>query len=132
MTTHHNNTQGFAVLLSVLILAAVGVAIATSLLYLSVGTSQTALATQESAESNALANACAEEALQKLVTSSAFTGTGALTLGQGTCSYTVAVSGTNDSIKSIGTVGITVRKAEIIIAIPQLTISSWQEVSDFY
>jgi hypothetical protein len=124
--------KGFAVLLSVLVLAAAGVALCVSLLYLSINAAQTAGTFQESMQANGLANACAEVALQKLVTTSSFTGTGSLTLGQGTCTYTVATgSGSTDSIKSTGTVGMTVRKVQITIAIPQLTVSLWQEVGDF-
>lgn len=124
--------KGFAVLLSILILAAVGVAVSVSLLYLSINAAQTAISVQESQEANALANTCAEIALQKLVTASSFTGTGSLTLGQGSCTYTVAtITSPNDSIKSTGTVGTTVRRVQITIAIPQLAISLWQELGTF-
>ena len=123
--------RGFAVLLSVLVLAAVGVALSTTLLYLSIGGTQTSLAISESQEANGLANACAESALEKLAVSSSYIGTASLTLGAGTCMYTVIGNGSSDSIDSTGTVGSTIRKVEIKIAIPQLTVSSWQELGDF-
>jgi len=129
-----NMTQkrGFAVIISILIFAAIGIAISTSLLFLSASAAQTTIALQESAEANNLANACAEIALQKLVTSSAFVGTATTTLAQGTCNYNVAAFGVSaDKIKSTGIVGTTVRKVQITIAIPQLVIFSWQEVGDF-
>lgn len=125
--------NGFAVIFSLLILAAVGVVISTSLLYMSVANTQTAVALQSSYQASDLANACAETALQKLVTSSAFVGTGSLTLGQGTCSYTIAANGASaDKVTASGTVGTVVRKVEISIAVPQLVIFSWQEVGNFY
>ncbi|HEV7449315.1 MAG TPA: hypothetical protein VGP13_02120 [Candidatus Paceibacterota bacterium] len=124
--------KGFAVIISVLIFAAIGTVISTSLLFLSVSAAQTAIAMQESSEANNLANACAEIALQKLVTSSAFVGTATTTLAQGTCNYGVAAAGAAaDKIKAVGTVGTTVRRVQISIAIPQLVIFSWTEVGDF-
>jgi hypothetical protein len=129
---HMIQKRGFAVIISILIFAAIGIAISTSLLFLSASAAQTTIAMQESAEANNLANACTEIALQKLVISSIFVGTATTTLGAGTCNYNVLTFGTSaDKIRSIGTVGTTVRKVQITIAVPQLVIFSWQEVGDF-
>jgi hypothetical protein len=123
--------RGFAVLLSVLILAAVGMALSTALLYLTIGGTETSLALSESQEANGLANTCAESALEKLAASASYTGTASLTVGAGTCTAVVISNGSSDSIDSTGTVGSTIRKVEIKIGIPQLTVSSWQELGDF-
>lgn len=125
--------NGFITLLSVLVVGAVGVAITLSLLLLGVGNSRTGFAIEQSNQAKALANACAEEALQQIRDSTPFTGSGSLTLGQGTCAYTVtSQGGQNRTITASGTVGTIVRKAKIIInkINPTITLTSWQEVSD--
>jgi hypothetical protein len=124
---------GYITLISVLVVGAVGVAIALSLILLGVGSSRTSFAVEQSNQAKALANACAEEALQQIRDSTPFTGSGNLTLGQGTCSYTVtSQGGSNRTVTASGTVGTIVRKVTVVInAInPLITPTSWQEVSD--
>lgn len=125
---------GYVTLLSVLVLGAVGVAIAVSLLLLGLGSSRTSFALEQSNQAKALANACAEEALQQIRDATPFTGTGNLALGQGTCSYTVTSQGAqNRTIIASGTIGTIVRKVKIIInnISPVIQVISWQEVADF-
>lgn len=125
---------GFITLISVLVVSAVGVAITLSLILLGVGSSRTSFAGEQSYQAKALANACGEEALQQIKDSNPFTGTGSLTLGQGTCSYTVtSQGGQNRTIIATGTVGTILRKVKIIInnISPSITVTSWQELSDF-
>lgn len=126
--------KGFITLLSILIVGAVGVAIALSLLLLGIGSSRSSFAIEQSDQAKGLANACADEALQQIRDSTPFTGTGSLTFGQGTCSYTVtSQGGQNRTIASSGTVGTIVRKVKVIInkINPQITATSWQEVDNF-
>lgn len=125
--------RGFITLISVLVVGAVGVAIAFSLLLLGVGNARTSFAIEQSNQAKVLANACAEEALQQIRDSTPFTGSGNLTLGQGTCTYTVtSQSGQNRTITSSGTVGTIIRKVKIIIdkINPAIQAVSWQEVAD--
>lgn len=126
--------KGYVTLLSVLILGAIGTAIAVSLLLLGVSSSRTSFALEQSNQAKALVNTCAEEALQQIRDSTPFTGTGNLTLGQGTCSYTVtSQGGHNRTITSSGTVGTILRKVKILIDTinPSINVTSWQEVADF-
>lgn len=126
--------QGFITLLSILIVGAVGVAIALSLLLLGIGSSRSSFAIEQSDQAKGLANACADEALQQIRDSTPFTGTGNLTFGQGTCTYTVtSQGGQNRTVTASGTVGTIVRKVKVIISTinPQITVTSWQEVNDF-
>lgn len=130
------NTQqsGYITLVSVLVVGAVGMAIAVSLILLGLGSSRTSFALEQSNQAKALTNACAEEALQQVRDSTSFTGTDNLTLGQGTCTYTVTHNGgQNRTIISSGTVGTIIRKVEVIIDTinPQINITSWQEVGNF-
>ena len=131
---YNKSSAGFVTLLSVLVVAAVGVAIATSLLLLGVGSFRTSFAYTQSNQAKGLASACAEEALQQIRDATSFTGSGNLSLGQGTCSYTVtSQGGQNRTITASGTVGTIIRKTKVIInkITPLITVISWQEVSDF-
>ncbi len=128
------NKKGYVALITVLITGAIGVAIATSLLLLGLGSSRTSFALEQSNQAKALANACSEEALQQIRDSTPFTGTGSLTLGQGTCGYTVVNDGgENRTVTASGTVGTVVRKIKIIVNTinPAINLTSWQEVADF-
>jgi len=131
--------RGYVTLLSVLVLGAVGVSVAVSVVLLGVGASRTSFANEQSMQARALASACGEEALQQIRNSTSFSGSNSLTLGQGGCSYTVTNTGgtnrtirTNRTITSTGTVGSIVRKASLAIDAvnPQINVVSWQEVSD--
>ncbi|MDP2656076.1 MAG: hypothetical protein Q8P11_00740 [bacterium] len=127
----YNNKNGFITLISVLVVGAVGVAIAVSLLLLGLGSSRTSFALEQSDQAKALNNACAEEALQQIADSTAYTGSGNLALGHGSCIYTVtSQGGGNRTVTTSGTVGTIVRKSTIIITAvnPSITITSWQEV----
>ena len=126
--------KGFITLVTVLVVGVVGLSIATSVILLGVGISKTGIAVQASHQARALAVACGEEALQQIRNSTDFSGSGNLSLGQGSCSYTVAVgSGEARTITATGTVSTVVRKVNIIISQinPTITVSSWQEVGDF-
>ena len=129
---YSSRQNGYITLLSILVVGAVGVAITTSVLLLGLGSSRTSFANEQSNQAKALANACAEEALQQIRDSTPFTGSGSITLGQGTCTYVVtSQGGQNRTITTSGTVGTIVRKITIIISkiSPTITVTSWQEVS---
>ena len=130
---YNQQHKGFITLISVLVVGAVGVAIATSLILLGLGSSRTSFAIEQSNQAKGIANACAEEALQQIRDSTPFTGSGNLTLGQGICAYTVTnQGGQNRTITSSGTVGAIIRKVKIIIdkINPTIQVISWQEVAD--
>lgn len=117
-----------------LVVAAIGVAIAVSVILLGLGVSRTSFALVQSYQARALADACAEEALERIVESVPFTGSGSLTLGQGTCTYTVINTGSqNRTATSSATVGTITRKVKITIdkVNPTIHTTSWQEVADF-
>lgn len=125
-------TDGYVALLSVLITGAACVAIATGLLMFGTDTQRAALVTQQSYQAQNLAATCGEEALQIIHDDTAFTGSGNLTVGQGTCTYTVNnTGGSNRTIVTTGTVNGIVRKLNIYATIgaSSISITSWQEVS---
>ncbi|OHB18456.1 MAG: hypothetical protein A2666_05225 [Parcubacteria group bacterium RIFCSPHIGHO2_01_FULL_47_10b] len=125
---------GYITLISVLVVGAVGVAIVISLLQLGLGTSRTSFTFRQSSQARALAHACAEEALQQIHDNTAFTGSGNLTLGQGSCDYTVTSQGAGSrTINASGLAGTVVRKEQVVIndISPLIQVVTWQEVSDF-
>jgi hypothetical protein len=122
--------SGYIALLSVIIIGIIGVSVGVSLVLLGLGSSRDSFALQQSNQAKALANACAEEGLQKIRESTSFTGSGGLSLDSGTCSYTVASQGgSNRTVVVSGTVGTIVRKASITVTQinPTITVSSWLE-----
>lgn len=126
--------SGYITLLSTLFLIAIGGVVAGSIILLGLGFSKTSFALYQSNEAKALANACAEEALQKIQESTPFSGSATITLGDGTCTYTVTkLTGSNRTITTSGTVGTIIRKVSISIdqLSPNINITSWQEVADF-
>lgn len=130
------NQKGYITLLSTLFLVAIGGVVASSLILLGLGFSKTSFALDQSNQAKALANACAEEALQKIRDSTSFSGTNTILLGQGSCTYTVTSSGVQTRVVTAQSlVGSMVRKVKIRMTInPQnlkFNIASWQEVADF-
>lgn len=126
--------KGYITLLMVIIVGAIGVTTGVSLLLLGVGSSQMSLTIDKSNQAKALANACAESALNQIRSSPAFSGSASLTFGQGNCSYTVTnLGGENRLINASGTVDEVVRKIKINLnkITPKINLTSWQEVSDF-
>lgn len=125
------NKNGFILLITVLVIGAVATAIAVGLLNLGSGATTSSIYLEQSFQAKALADACAEEGLQQIRDSTPYTGTGSLTLGQGTCSYTVSnTGGSNRTVNATGTVGIVVRKVIVTTSAinPYIVISSWQEI----
>ncbi len=126
--------KGYIALITVLVIGAVGLTVTTSVILLGLGSSRTSFTIEQSNQAKALANACAEEALQKIVDSIPFEGTGDLSLDQGTCTYTVTkLTGQNRTITASGAVGTIIRKVNIVLdkITPNVNITSWQEVADF-
>lgn len=126
--------NGFVALISVIIVGAVAVSVATSLLLLGIGSSKTSFSLEQSNQAKALANGCAEQALEIIRENPSYSGIGGLTLSQGTCSYAVIDSGgQNRIINAIGVVGSITRKVKISVnrITPVINTALWQEVADF-
>lgn len=131
MVRRHTQS-GYIALLTVLIVGAIATTTATILLVTSADSQRSALVTQQSKQARALVVACGEEALQTIHDNTAYTGTDALSLGIGNCSYTVTSTGVNTrSVAVTATVGNISRKALInaTIEVSNISITSWQETS---
>lgn len=140
MEQHHfdhnkkGTPQGYIALISILIVGAVGVSIGFSVVLLGLGFSKSSFTLDQSGGAKALVNACAEDALQEIRDFTLYAGTDSLSLGEGSCSFTVIkTGGQNREIEVSGTVGAVTRRAKVVIdAInPQISITSWQELADF-
>lgn len=126
--------EGYIALISVLLIASIGAAIMISVIASGITASKTDFVLQQSGSARALASSCAEEALQKILETGSTTGSGNLTIASGTCLYTTtSVNGQNITIQSTGVLGTITSKIRVIIATtsPGITLSSWEEVSDF-
>lgn len=122
--------EGYITLVSVLVVGAVGVSVAVSLLLLGLSVSRTSFVEGQFRQARLLADSCAEEALEQIRDATSFSGSGTLSLGNGTCAYTVTSgSGSNRTITVSGTVGSIVRHVSISVdAInPFIHVASWQE-----
>lgn len=132
---HHANGShparaGYVTLLAVLIMGAASLIIGVTLLIGGVDSQRSALAAQQSAQARGLADACAEEALQRIHENTSFTGSDGLTEGQGACTFTVADAGGGArTVTAAGTVENVVRKIEVhaTIGVSSISIISWQE-----
>ncbi|HXH27392.1 MAG TPA: hypothetical protein VNG90_05845 [Candidatus Acidoferrum sp.] len=122
---------GYIALLTVLVVGAASLAIGTTLLLTGSDAERESLVEQQSVDARSLASACGEDGLQQIHDSSAYTGTNNLTLGTGTCTYTVTnTGGQTRTVDASGTVGLVVRKIKIYVTIgsSSISITSWQDV----
>jgi hypothetical protein len=124
---------GFTTLIAIILLGAVGTAIACSLLIFSSSASRTVATEQRSSEARSAVNTCAELALEKIVGNNTFTGAVTETIPHGTCGYVIQnTGGTTRLIAASSTVHGVVRKVSVSVSVikPVLKINSWQEVAD--
>jgi len=123
-----NRNGGYITLMLVLIIGALGLGIAISLILRGIGISQSSLTEERSALSIAYAESCAENALGTIRGFTPFTGTGTQTFSNGTCSYLVTSSGgENRTIVASSTVQDIFRTLSISVTQinPTIVISGW-------
>ncbi len=127
--------NGYIALISVLIISAIVVLIATSASLISIGESDMALQENQARESFYLADFCAEYALMKLESVLNYSGNKTVTLGQNSCNI-LSIEGSgnyNRVVKVQSTFSGQTRKVKVQISqiSPTMQITSWQGVSDF-
>jgi hypothetical protein len=126
------NESGYIALLAVLIVGAAALAIGIVLLTTSIDSQRNALVTQQSKQARSLAVACGQEALQAIHDNTAYTGTNNVSLGQGSCSYTVANTGGSNRTITVSAVVNSINRKILIYATigsSNISVTSWQEVS---
>lgn len=122
--------QGFAAVLSVIILSAVVLAVLAISSNLTVNLSRMSGADFKGLNARSLASACAEVALQAIFDNTSFTGSNNLSIGSGACQYTVSnTGGTTRQIIAEGSFQNATRRLTVNISgfTPSITISGWQE-----
>lgn len=123
--------SGYITLISTLVVGAVGLSIVTAVILLGLGSSRSSFAIQQSVQAKSLANACAEEGLEKIRESTSFSGTGNLSYTTGNCTYTVSsTGGQGRNILAQGNSGDSIRKVQVTIdsITPLINLTSWQEI----
>ena len=124
------DNRGVIALMAMVIVAAIGVVVITGLLMRGTGETHTALVSAHAAAARALAEACAERALNQLRLSPSYAGGESLTLPSGSCQVVnVLGSGTtNRAIQTSATVSSTVQKLVVVVSStqPRLEIASWK------
>jgi hypothetical protein len=125
------DNRGFAALTGVLIFGGFCITIATSMVFSATRSMQSSLALRQSYEAKAIAEACAEVALQAVHDDTSYTGSGGISLGMGSCTYVVSDSGGDMRAVSVtATVDRVVRAltVETDQLSPAIQISSWSEM----
>jgi hypothetical protein len=130
-----NNQKGYIALISVIIISALVILIASSANLLSIGESDMGLQENQAWEAFYLATACAEDSLMKLKDNLNYEGNETLTFDNGSCTIE-PLKGTgkkNRIIRISGTAFNQTRKIEIEISSikPDMEIKYWQQVADF-
>lgn len=127
--------SGYIALISVLLVGAIGLAIALSLLWLGVSNAKYAQANNYADQAKAMADYCVEMALLNVHTNLNYYGGDTITnLGDSCVIVTVSGKGNRGrTIQAIGTSGTVTRKVQVEIerVRPQIKLISWQEVADF-
>jgi len=127
--------KGFVTLMSVLIIGVVGTAIAVFLILMGTDAYRTSFDLEQSFQAKALADACAEKALDAIRQDINYTGSETVSFDKGNCEILAIINpGTQSpTVRSKGTVGSAIRKAQISTQqiTPQIKIQSWGEVADF-
>lgn len=126
--------NGYVALLSVILIAAIGVGIMVSVIASGVNATKTDFSLQQLGNVRSLASSCAEEALQKILETGTTSSQSNLTIASGTCSYVIIPTGGGAlTINAAGFLGTVTSKIKVLVAstTPSITLSSWEEVADF-
>ncbi|MEA3357728.1 MAG: hypothetical protein U9Q67_04830 [Patescibacteria group bacterium] len=130
-----NKNRGYATLTSVIVVGAIGLAIAVSMLALSINSHRASHTVEKSTQAKALANGCAEYTINQLKISTDYSGNETLNFTTGSCEIlpVQGSGGSNRTIQTTGNVDDVVRKIQVVVlqVNPTTEISSWKEVGDF-
>jgi Na+-translocating ferredoxin:NAD+ oxidoreductase RnfG subunit len=132
--TNRKQSQGYVLLLGVIVFSSVALAITISLLQSGTISLQNSILQKQSAIAYVMSEACAEEALQQIRVTPTYTGTITLTEGDASCTATTISTGSYYlDIQSVGTMGSSTRNLFVGISSLSSTISIevWNEVAGF-
>lgn len=127
--------QGYIALISIIIISALLLLVASFANLFSIGESQMGLEESQSWQAFYLAAACAEEALMSLKEDTNYQGSETLIFDNGTCDImTIGGSGNEDrTIDVLGRSQNSIRKIKVEVeqVNPEMVIRLWKEVPDF-
>ncbi len=126
--------SGFIALMGVVLVSSVTALMVVGVLIQGVEQSKSTFAIEQSYLARQYAHACAEEALEQLKSAPGFTGVSTLRFAKGTCSSIVInTGGSTRTIDSTGNAATIVARVKVLVSAlsPQISVSSWQEVSAF-
>ena len=124
--------NGIAAILTVIIISASVLILAVGGAYLSLNGLDMAFVYNKQNEARSIAEGCVEEILRQIQMDNDFMSSDFnLSLGDGTCAASVAISGNNRTIISEGTVGDYSNKVKLEIELigNRIIINSWDEIS---
>lgn len=132
-----SSQSGFVVLMSTILLAAIGSAVAFSLLALGVNNSLSGFVLGKSKQASALSDYCAEYAMLQIKTNESYAGSETVDLEFGSCQILpVDKTGEIYSIFAESTFGGIVSRTRLLLSRtaeeePVISIISWSGVGDF-
>ena len=134
------NNEGYVALMSVLVISAVGLIIAVSLLTTGMIHQHSSFAIEEGYAASALAKACSNVALEKIRLNAAYLGSESVNFENNHCDI-LPISKDEDTytINIEGIVGTARRKNKVMVSrtedpdtkVVTMSIELWQEIADF-
>lgn len=126
--TKNQSQHGYVAVSTVLLLSAMILMSAVSLVALGIGESQAAFAGTRGEEALTLVEGCTEDALYKLWENASYTG-GAITRPEGSCTIAVSNSNPTYTLTITATSATYTRSIQVVATrTTQLTITSWKEI----
>jgi hypothetical protein len=120
--------KGYIAILTVLIISAVVITIATTVSLLAIGEAQSSFALFKGEDTLTFVEGCMEDALLKARNNNTYTG-GSITRPEGTCTITVSKAGTTWTITATTTNTQYIRTIQSVITRGnQMAITSWKEL----
>jgi hypothetical protein len=126
--------KGYIALFSVIVLGAVSLVIAVSVLSTGVTASKFSFNVEEKIHSRIVSASCAEEVLQQILDTGIDSGSGSMSIASGDCSYSIIQTGLDSlrlHVEGAKGGAISRLRIEIASSTPRIKLSSWQEVSSF-
>jgi hypothetical protein len=120
-------------LMTIIIMTGVAVMLITGVTMASITFSRQGVESSSSKLASEAADGCIEEGLEQIALLSTYTGTGALTFPNGSCSYTVTnTGGSNRTVSASSTVVTNTRRVlvNLVIIGTDISIVSWQNVAN--
>lgn len=134
MGRHHFVKNGYAMVVSVLMVGAIGLTMAIVATSMTRDFYRTTFVLEQSVQARKNADWCAEQALQQIRTHSFYFGVENLNLLAGSCNYEVIdMGGQKRKIQASGIVGNAKRNVVLNIGRinPVIELTRWEEVADF-